>query len=192
MTQPLGGAIAGSGSSRSPSPAPPAILQASPASRQHHPLPAPPSTVLLPPVMNLQPQHHPNGSSHTLAPPPAAPHGPRRPSPARSRSPSPDGGARRSVDIPSRNGASATPTSHGRLDTLKRGMSKLGLDVRRTRSGSLTNGAGKSRKSGEVPHVDDDEDTVQTPIQPSAKALGKRRAETPPEEGVFILFIFSA
>lgn len=76
-------------------------------------------------------------------------------------------------------------------------MSKLGLDVTRSRSGSLKDKDapnGKARAAGKERSVnastttmttspsEDDDDTVMTPIQPSAKALGKRRAETPPEE----------
>ncbi|KAG8908981.1 hypothetical protein FRB99_000084 [Tulasnella sp. 403] len=221
MAQPPGG-NAGSGSSRSPSPAP--GLQyphhSSPSPRAGHPLPVPPQG-------SAFIQAHPNGSSNTLAPPPPAPIGPRRPSSTRSRSPSPDTGSRRSIDAPRAlpaNGVlhpnvngyttSATPPqahvttatgtgvvtpSGGRLDSLRRGMSKLGLDVARSRSGSLTNGKGRrSAENGSQaggaggsaanllggPQTDDEE-TLKTPIQPSAKALGKRKADPPLEDEPF-------
>lgn len=151
-------------------------------------------------------QYHPNGSSHTLAPPPAAPHGPRQPSQPngdRSRSASPDAG-RRSLDSPritalSSSAIEKTPSSGaGRtMDTLKRGITKLGLDVKRTRSQSRSDKGKKATDKDRSPGRDtamgiltpeqrgrDDEETAQTPIQPTAKALGKRRAATPPDEGM--------
>lgn len=62
-------------------------------------------------------------------------------------------------------------------------MSKLGLDVKRTRSGSSASGRG--RRSAEVANGvagHDDDDEIKTPIQPSAKALGKRKADPPADD----------
>jgi len=163
------GETAGGGSSRSPSPSP-ALLprSASPSPRAGHPLPIPPASLNTPSATAFNnPQHNPNGSAHTLAPPPAAPHGPRA-----SRTPSPE---RRSLE----GGRPSSVNGSGFGSSLKRGMSKLGIDVR-NRSGSFTNG--KSRKSIEANTPNDEEEEIRTPIQPSAKALGKRKANPPPEE----------
>ena len=59
---------------------------------------------------------------------------------------------------------------------IKRGIGKLGAEmVSLSRTGSLS-------RSKPNPTAGDDDDG-RMPVKPSAKALGKRRADPPPEEG---------
>ncbi|KAG9037628.1 hypothetical protein FRB95_004848 [Tulasnella sp. JGI-2019a] len=202
ITEPQEGG-GGSGPSRSPSP----TKRPSPAGTGPHPLPIPPmgsAPHYIPP--HLTPiSHHHNGSTHTLAPPPPAPHGPRQPSSIngidRSRSPSPDGG-RRSIDINPKSIATPaaierTASSGGRaMESIKRGLGTLGLDVHRSHSRndkikgvSLEKGKSRENNVSVADLVPEDrrseDDVISTPIQPTAKALGKRKADPYAEDDNF-------
>ncbi|CAG8698336.1 1680_t:CDS:2, partial [Acaulospora colombiana] len=154
-------------------------------------------------------QHHSsthsinNYNTATLNLPPAAPHGPRHPpSNNRSRTPSPDRPGVVSGTVPGTTSPplmeygppSHPPPQHGqrggaggaRYDSLRSGN--------RTESpvpggappglGGTHNVAGMRIDTDAAHRYSSDEENLMTPIRPSAKALGKRRAEVeaPPDE----------
>ncbi|KAG8922707.1 hypothetical protein FRC02_011678 [Tulasnella sp. 418] len=147
----------GSGQSRSPSPSP----------RTNHPLPMPPSSPQVNAGNVISAYQQFNGSQNALAPPQQQSHhlhGPRQP---RSRSPSPDGRF-------SSNGNSRA------VDTLRKGMNKLGLG-----NGTVRLDTSTVSLNGSHLNVSGEDDEIKTPVQPSLKALGKRRADPPQEEPNF-------
>lgn len=132
-------------------------------------------------------QAHP-GNNHGLAPPPQAPHGPRLPV-GRSRTPSPDSVLRVTTEKRSKP-----------MDTLRRGIARIDLgggggaekssDENSHRG--IVDGSVRSNSAHRVDasyngtshssstNDEQSEEAPQTPVRPSAKALGKRRAPRPP------------
>lgn len=136
LLEPASGVNEGSSSSRSPSP-----------SRRSQSR-SPPSSVMAHPMPHHNPFMHSDPSSQMLAPPPAAPHGPRLPA-QYSRTPSP-----------------GTP-SFDPNPTASSGVN--GVDTH-SNSNNMRIRDGKSRSS-----VLYENEEVKAPIRPSEKALGKRR-----------------
>ncbi|KAI0632879.1 hypothetical protein C8Q77DRAFT_1058522 [Trametes polyzona] len=149
--------------STSPSPAPSLVITPTPSSNNHstshsgHPLPPIPHG-------SIQPNHHlptnhahpvaQQGSIQSLAPPPPAPHGPRSPT-HRSTTPSPE----------------RTPAGRAPRTSLESNQSA----ARQQQVG----GKLKQESSEEWSDLDAD---AQTPVRPSAKALGKRKVVEPPAD----------
>ncbi|KAJ6554041.1 hypothetical protein DFH09DRAFT_1280745 [Mycena vulgaris] len=153
-----GGAGGGSSSrSRSPSPARGAV---------QHPLPSHPQVVGVaadlafqtPPAVPGVPQ-----TQQTLAPPPAAPHGPRLPGVGLSRTPSPH---------PDMGGAGSAAAE------LANGFGGMRVGGPREYTASSGRGSLDEEGRGREAYLDDDVD--ERPMQPSAKALGKRKVVADP------------
>ncbi|KDQ17109.1 hypothetical protein BOTBODRAFT_53695 [Botryobasidium botryosum FD-172 SS1] len=192
----------GDGPSRSPSPAQSATnntaattaLPVTPSSIFASLTSPPPPPPLPTPPVAPQPHHarELSNAHHALAPPPHAPQGPRLPI-GRSRTPSPDSILKSMQEKRSKG-----------MDAVRRGMARIDLGGNRAdrdkdkdkdsdESHSVSRSHVVESKSGHsvvstsatsVPTQDDEEDEVpRTPIRPSAKALGKRRAPDPPERG---------
>lgn len=152
---------AGASSSRSPSPSShslssaPSFVITTVAPAHSHPLPPIPSSTTTPTAKHHQaPPISTQGSIQSLAPPPHAPLGPRSPAHStgpQSRTPSPERASLKQ-SVP-RSSLDSAPGS------LARDMSRLGVHNR----------------------DNTESDIHETPVRPSAKALGKRRQIEPTE-----------
>ncbi|KAJ7233186.1 hypothetical protein C8J57DRAFT_1090708, partial [Mycena rebaudengoi] len=170
--RPDGGSGGGGSSSRSRS--------SSPSRHMHHPLPSHPQviggdmTFQQPPAVHTPPHtQHASQPSQTLAPPPAAPHGPRSPGGGAgvglSRTPSP---ATPHHDAGIAGGAGSAGTAE-----LANGMAGMRMHPREY--------AGRGSLEDERYRAGDDElDDDERPVQPSAKALGKRPAVADPYDSM--------
>ncbi|KAJ7279148.1 hypothetical protein C8J57DRAFT_154703 [Mycena rebaudengoi] len=173
--RPDGGSGGGGSSSRSRS--------SSPSRHMHHPLPSHPQviggdmTFQQPPAVHTPPHtQHASQPSQTLAPPPAAPHGPRSPGGGAgvglSRTPSPATPHHDAGIAGGAGGAGSAGTAE-----LANGMAGMRMHPREY--------AGRGSLEDERYRAGDDElDGDERPVQPSAKALGKRPAVADPYDSM--------